>query len=164
MWFQVDAANEAAMNDVAGTRVLAAKIERLKSDAAQGHARPEALQRALADYQKRTAPSTIALGDDSHPWTDAVQFVVRNDKGGEKPLSLTLKPLGDQSATVKLDTLYTAQANFGNASADIELGTYSIAACLDATGSWQRAHLLQCREVDRSAPARQTHPGPAIGA
>jgi hypothetical protein len=136
VWFELNAANEAAMNDVAGTRILATKIARMQSDAAQGHAHPEALQRSMTDYQKRTAPSTIALGDDSHPWTDAVQFVVRNDKGGEKPLSLTLKPLGDQSATVKLDTLYTAQANFGNASADIELGTYSIAACLDATGSW----------------------------
>ena len=38
--------------------------------------------------------------------------------------------------TVKLDTLYTAQANFGNASADMVPGAYSIAACLGATGSW----------------------------
>jgi hypothetical protein len=136
VWFQLHAANEAAMNDVAGTRLLAAKIARMQSDAAQGHARPEALRRALTDYQKRTAPSTITLGDASHPWTDSVQFLVRDDKGGEKPLSLALKPLGGQSATVKLDTLYTAQANFGSASADIAPGTYSIAACLGATGSW----------------------------
>ena len=61
---------------------------------------------------------------------------VRDDKGGEKPLPLALKPIGDQSATVKLDTVYTAQANFGNASADMAPGTYSIASCLGATGSW----------------------------
>jgi hypothetical protein len=136
VWFELHAANQAAMNDVAGTRVLAAKIERLQSDAAQGQARPEELQRAMVDFQKRTAPSTITLGDASHPWTDAVQFLVRDDKGGEKPLSLALKPLGEQSATVALDTRYTAQANFGNASAGIAPGTYSIAACLGATGSW----------------------------
>ncbi len=144
VWFQLGAANEAAMNDVAGMRMLAAKIERLKSDAAQGHAHPEVLQRALADYQKRTAPSTITLGDDSHPWTDAVQLLVRDGQGGENPLPFALKPLGDQSATVKLDTLYTAQANFGNASGDIKPGTYSIAACLGATGSW---HGRACSDV-----------------
>ncbi|SPE17562.1 hypothetical protein SBA5_1030008 [Candidatus Sulfotelmatomonas gaucii] len=137
VWFQLSAANEAAMNDVAGTRMLAAKIERLKSDVAQGHAPPESLQRAMADYQKRTAPSTITLGDASHPWTEAVQFVVRDDQGGEKPLPFALKLLGDQSATVKLDTVYTAQTNFGNRSVDIAPGTYSIAACLGATGSWR---------------------------
>jgi hypothetical protein len=137
VWFELNAANEAAMNDVAGTRILATKIARMQSDAAQGHARPQALERALADYQKRAAPSTITLGDASHPWTDAVQFLVRDDKGGEKPLPFALKPIGDQSATVALDTLYTAQASFGNASADIDPGTYSVAACLGATGSWR---------------------------
>jgi hypothetical protein len=136
VWFEVNVANEAAMNDVAGTRMLTAKVERLKSDVAQGHAPPEVLQRAMADYQKRTAPSTITLGDASHPWTDAVQFLVRDDKGGEKPLPLALKPIGDQSATVKLDTLYPAQASFGIASANMAPGTYSIAACLGSTGSW----------------------------
>ena len=57
VWFELNAANEAAMNDVAGTRVLAEKIERLKADAVQGNGRPKELQRALADYRKRTAPS-----------------------------------------------------------------------------------------------------------
>ena len=136
VWFELNAANEAAMNDVAGTRVLAEKIERLKADAVQGNGRPKELQRALADYRKRTAPSDITLGDASHPWTDAVQFLVRDGQGGEKPLSLTLKPIGDQSATAKLDTLYTAQAGFGIASANMAPGTYSIAACLGSTGSW----------------------------
>lgn len=137
VWFQINAANAAAMNDLGGTRVLAGKITRLMFDVAEGKAPPEELQRAAADYQKRTAPSTITLGDASHPWTDAVQFLVRDRQGGEKPLPLALKPLGDQDNTIELDTIRTAQANFGNASADIAPGTHSIVACLGATGSWR---------------------------
>lgn len=136
VWFHVDASNQAAMNDVAGTQQLAQKITRLQTAAAQGHARPELLKQAMADYQKRTAPSTITLGDASHRWTDAVEFVVRDDKGGEKPLSLAIKLLGSQPETVALDTVNTAEATFGVAKADIAPGTYSIAACLGATGSW----------------------------
>lgn len=136
VWFQVNVANEAAMNDLPGTQVLADKIAYLKNQAAHGHARPEQLQRALDDYKKRTAPSTITLGDASHPWTDAVQFIVRDDKGGEKFLPLALKVLGNQPATASLDTLYTAAASFGIASNDIAPGTYSVAACLGNTGSW----------------------------
>ncbi len=137
VWFDLEAANEAAMNDVAGTQQLAQKIARLQAAAAQGHARPELLKQAMADYQKRTAPSTITLGDASHPWRDAVQFLVRDDKGGEKPFPLVLKLLGSQPETVALDTVNTAEASFGVAAADIAPGTYSIAACLGATGSWK---------------------------
>jgi hypothetical protein len=136
VWFEIDAANQAAMNDVAGTQELAKKIARLQAAAAQGHARPEQLKQAMADYQKRTAPSTITLGDSSHRWTDAVEFVVRDDKGVEKPLSLALKLLGSPPQTVALDLVNTAQATFGVAAADIAPGTYSIAGCLAATGSW----------------------------
>jgi hypothetical protein len=137
VWFQLDAANTNAMNDVAGTRVLAVKIEHLKQEAAQGTANSAALQRALADYQKRTASTTITLGDASHRWTDAVQFLLRDPAGSEKPLPLALKQIGYQSNIAQLDTIKTVQAAFGIASADMEPGTYSIVACLGATGSWQ---------------------------
>ncbi len=137
VWFQLDAANINAMNDVAGTRVLAAKIEHLKAEAARGNPRPAALNLALADYQKRTAPAAITLGDASHGWTDAVQFLVRDADGSEKALPLALQPVGDRSSIVVLDTVKTAQANFGNASAGIAPGTYAVVACLGATGAWQ---------------------------
>jgi len=136
VWFQVNADNANAINDLAGTELLAAKVTRLQAEVAQKKAPPEMLQRATADLQKRRAPSAITLGDASRPWTEAVQFVVRDDKGGEKPLGLALKALGDQRNTVELDTRKTVQANFGVASADLAPGSYSIVACLGATGSW----------------------------
>ncbi len=136
VWFQLDAANSNAINDTAGTLVLVAKIQHLTSEMAKGNPRPAALQRAQDDLKKRTAPSTITLGDASHHWTDAVQFLVRDGAGGEKPFPLDLKPVGDQQTMFKLDTVRTVQANFGNASAGIAPGTYSIVACLGATGSW----------------------------
>jgi hypothetical protein len=136
VWFQVDASNQAAMNDAARTQELAARMAHLRAAAAQGHARPELLKQAMADYEKRTAPSTITLGDASHRWTDAVQFVVRDDKGGEKPLSLAVKLLGSPPETAALDVVNTAEAAFGVTAADLAPGTYSIAACLTATGSW----------------------------
>ena len=39
------------------------------------------------------------------PWTDAVQFLVRDDQGGEKPLPLALKPLVIRAQHVELDTI-----------------------------------------------------------
>ena len=136
VWFQVDASNQAAMNNVAGTDVLAAKIARLQADAARGNGRPEQLKQAMADYQKRTAPSAITLGDASHPWTDGVEFVLRDDKGSEKPLPLALKLLGSQPQSAMLDTVNTAEAAFGVPAVDLAPGSYSIAACLGSTGSW----------------------------
>jgi hypothetical protein len=158
VWFSVNVANAAAMNDLGGTRVLAGKITHLTFDVAQGKAPPEELQRATADYQKRTAPSTITLGDASHPWTDAVQFLVRDDQGGEKPLPLALKPLGDQDSTIELDTIRTAQANFGNASAEIAPGTHSIVACLGATGSWHGRACSDPVKLTVSAPSGELTP------
>ena len=52
-------------------------------------------------------------------------------------MPLALNPIGHQRNIVELDTVRTVQANFGIASAGIAPGTYSIAACLGATGSWQ---------------------------
>jgi len=136
VWFQVDAANEAAMNDAAGTQELARKISRLQAAAAQGHARPDQLKQAMGDYQKRTAASTITLGDASHPWTNSVQFVLRDPAGGESPLTLALKVLGSPPQSAALDLVNTAEAVFGISSAQMAPGTYSIAACLGETGSW----------------------------
>jgi hypothetical protein len=136
VWFQVDVSNRAAMNDVARTRELAVRIARLHAATAQGRARPELLEQAMADQKKRTAPSTITLGDASHRGTDAVQFVVRDDKGGEKPLPLAVRLLGSPPGTATLDLVNTAQAAFGVVAADLAPGTYPVAACLAATGSW----------------------------
>jgi hypothetical protein len=62
---------------------------------------------------------------------------VRDGNGSEKPLPIALQPIGDRSSIVVLDTVKTAQSNFGIASAGIAPGTYAVVACLGATGSWQ---------------------------
>jgi len=137
LWFQVNANNANAINDLAGTQILESKVKRLKEEIARQQATPETLQRATADLQKRHAASTITLGDPTHPWTEAVQFFVRDEKGGEKPLGLALNPLTVPSGPAELDTVRTAQAEFGTASAGLAPGAYAVVACLGATGSWQ---------------------------
>ena len=159
VWFQLAAANSNAINDIAGTRVLVAKIQHLTSEVVQGNLRFAALRRAQDDLQKRTASSTITLGDASHHWTDAVQFFVRDGAGGEQPFPLALKPVGDQQNIVKLDTVRTVQANFGIASASIAPGTYSVVACLGATGSWRGRACSDAVKLIVQPPPAKLAPG-----
>ncbi|MGA2169379.1 MAG: hypothetical protein ABSG62_14310 [Terracidiphilus sp.] len=63
--------------------------------------------------------------------------VIGHLERSEKQLPLALQPIGDRTSIVVFDTVKTAQANFGVAPAGIAPGTYSIVACLGATGSWQ---------------------------
>jgi hypothetical protein len=137
VWFSVNANNAAAINEIAAARALSAKLARLTADAAQGKGSPQELQRVRAAYEQRRAPAKITLGDATHPWTAAVQFLVRDEKGSEQPLSFVVKPLGNAPSTVELDAVKSAEASFGTASASVLPGTSSIAACLGASGSWQ---------------------------
>jgi hypothetical protein len=137
VWFTVNANNTAAINELAAAPVLAAKLAALTEDVAQGKASPRELERLRAVYEQRRAPATIRLGDAARPWTAAVQFLVRDEKGSEQPLSFEVKPLGNLSSTVELDAVNSTEASFGTASANVIPGTYSIVACLGATGSWQ---------------------------
>lgn len=137
VWFTVNANNAAAINEIAAAGALAEKLARLTEDAAKGIVSPAERDRVKAAYERRRAPSKITLGDATHPWTRAVQFFVRDEKGSEQPLSLELKPLGDVPPVVELDAVNSAEASFGTVSANVLPGTYSIVACLGATGSWQ---------------------------
>ena len=137
VWFAVNAEKAAATNEIAAARVLAAKLARLTEDVAQGKGLPQELQRLRAVYEQRRAPAAIRLGDATHPWTAAVQFQVRDEKGGEQPLGFEVKPLGNPSSAVELDAVKRTEVNFGTASANVLPGTYSMAACPAATGSWQ---------------------------
>jgi hypothetical protein len=135
VWFHVNVVNAAAMNDAAGTRVLGAKIERLK--ARPGTVPPAELQRLEEAQRRRTTRAPIRLGDDEKPWTAAVQLLSRDGKGGEAPLGMTLEPLGSEPGSVELDGTNAARSELGTTSAGIAPGTYSIVACLAATGSWR---------------------------
>jgi hypothetical protein len=137
VWFSVGVDNAAAINEVAAAGALSDRLGRLTEDAAKGIVSPQELDRVKAAYERRRAPAKINLGDAARPWTTAVQFFVPDRKGGEKPFSLGLKPLGDVALAVQLDAVTSAQASFGTASATVLPGTYSIVACLGATGSWQ---------------------------
>jgi hypothetical protein len=137
VWLTVNANNAAAINEIAAAGVLAAKLARMTEDVAQGKVSPQELQRLRAVYEQRRAPAAIRLGDATHPWTAAVQFQVRDEKGGEQPLGFEVKPLGNPSSAVELDAVNRTEVNFGTASANVSPGTYSIVACLGATGSWQ---------------------------
>jgi hypothetical protein len=137
LWFSVSVANAAAVNELAASRVLARKLARLATEAVQQQARTQELPRVYADYAQRQAPAAITLGDAAKPWTTAMQFVVRDAKGGEQPLSLLLKPIGNQRRMAELDARRTIQTNFGGASADLAPGVYSVIGCLGNTGSWQ---------------------------
>jgi hypothetical protein len=135
LWFQLNVTNSSAMNDRAGTRVLREKIARLT---AAGNAAAKAeVPRLEAALRRRTAPAVIKLGDAAHSWTAAVQFLAKGGKGGEVPLDLSLQPLGDGAGEVELGETRFVHADLGTASAGLAPGTYSIVACLGATGTWR---------------------------
>lgn len=137
VWFTVHASHASAINEIAAARVLAEKLDRLTADVAQGKGSPQELERLRAVYEHKRAPAKITLGNATHPWTAAVQFLVRDEKGGEQPLSFEVKLLGDEPSTAELDALNSTEVDFGTATANVSPGTYSIVACLGATGSWQ---------------------------
>jgi hypothetical protein len=66
-----------------------------------------------------------------------VQFLVKGDKGGEVRLDLSLQALGDGPGEVELGATRLAHADLGAASGGLAPGTYSVVACLGATGSWR---------------------------
>jgi hypothetical protein len=130
VWFTVGTANGAAANEIAASRVLAARLARLPADD------PDR-ERLRADYERRKAPAEIALGDAAHPWTDAVQLQLVDDQGAQHPLPFAVRVLGNPAPTVSLNAVQTAQAVFGSEAVSAGPGTYAVAACLGPTGAWK---------------------------
>lgn len=137
LWLAVNANNAAAINELAAAGALAERLARLTENAAKGTGSRAERDRVKAAYERRRTPAKITLGDTAHPWTSAVQFLLRDEKGSEQPLNWGLKPLGDVAPIVTLDAVNSTEASFGAASANLLPGTCSVLACLGATGSWQ---------------------------
>jgi hypothetical protein len=129
LWFTVGVNNAAAINELSAAQALATRLEHIAKDA------PDR-RRLQADYDRRSRPATIALGDAAHPWTAAVQLLVRDAQGVERPLSIPAPRLGDPAGVVALDAYSSARANFGVPEVDAAPGVYSVVACLGRTGSW----------------------------
>jgi hypothetical protein len=130
VWFSVGANNAAAANEIASAQALQSKLERLPANA-------PGKERLRAVWQQRANPAKITLGSAAHPWTEAIQLLVRDASGGERPLGIPLQLLGSPVAVVELDAYTAVRANFGATSLPLPAGTYAIVACLGATGSWQ---------------------------
>ena len=130
VWFTVAVNNAAALNELSAAGALATRLAHVAPDA------PDR-RRLQSDYDHRSRPAAITLGDAAHPWTDAVQLLTRDAQGGERALGIPVRRLGPAPATQVLDAYTSARANFGAAELDAASGAYSIVACLGQTGSWR---------------------------
>jgi hypothetical protein len=129
LWFTVGVDNAAASNELSAAEDLAARLAHIPAKAPNR-------ARLQADYDRRSRPATITLGDAAHPWTEAVQLLVRDAQGGERALSIPAPRIGQPQAVVALDAYSSARANFGVPEVDAAPGAYSVVACLGRTGSW----------------------------
>ncbi|SPE39689.1 exported hypothetical protein [Candidatus Sulfopaludibacter sp. SbA3] len=129
LWFTVGINNAAAINELSAAQALATRLAHIAKDA------PDR-RRLQTDYDRRSRPATIALGDAARPWTEAVQLLMRDAQGGERALTIPVRRMGDPAGVVALDAYSSARANFGVAEADAPPGIYSVVACLGLTGSW----------------------------
>jgi hypothetical protein len=141
VWFTFTVDNAAAQNELSAAQAIAERLIHM-SPTAPGRARLE------ADYQKRATPAKITLGDAAHPWIEAVQLLVRDAQGAERPLNFPVPPVGNPAPVVSLDAFTSEQASFGSPAATASPGAYSVIACLGQTGSW---HGRSC-----SAPVQLT--------
>jgi len=146
VWFTVGVNNAAAYNELTAAADIA---ERLKIMPADGPGRAQ----LKADYQARSAPAKIVLGDAAHPWTGAVQLLLAG--AANTPLSFAPPLVGQLAPTVELDAHASVRVVFGAAALDAPPGDYSVIACLGATGSWQgRACSEPVKLTITPAPAR----------
>lgn len=116
LWFTVGVNNAAAINEAAAARVRSKK---------------------QTGGAKQSAPAGITIGDTARPWTAAVEFVVPDGRGGTQTLASQMPPLGTVAGPIELDTVRSAEASFGTSVTALAPGTYSVQACLGATGSWK---------------------------
>jgi hypothetical protein len=155
LWFTVGVNNAAASNELSAAEDLAARLAHIPSKA-------PSRARLQADYDRRSRPSTITLGDAAHPWTEAVQLLVRDAQGGERALSIPAPRMGAPAGVVALDAYSSARANFGVPEVDAAPGAYSVVACLGRTGSWngracsEPVQLTVQERPARLAPDRQS--------
>ena len=73
-WFTVGVDNAAAKNEISAAAELAERLAGMPANA-PGRAKLQ------ADYQARSAPAKIVLGDAARPWTGAVQLLLAGTAG-----------------------------------------------------------------------------------
>jgi len=128
VWFTVGVNSAAAYNELTAAEEIADRLKRMSANA-PGRARLQ------ADYQARSAPAKIVLGDAAHPWTGAVQLLLAG--AANTPLSFAPPLVSQPAPTVELDAHASERVVFGAAALDAPPGDYTVVACLGATGTWQ---------------------------
>jgi hypothetical protein len=104
LWFTVRVNNAAASNELASAAAIAQRLKLMPADA-------PARKQLQQDYDQRSAPAKITLGDAAHPWTEAVQLLVRDAQGAEHPLNFPAPPVGKPTPVVSLDAFGSEQAS-----------------------------------------------------
>ncbi len=130
LWFTVRVNNAAASNELASAAAIA---QRLKLMPAGAPARKQLQQ----DYDQRSAPAAITLGDSSHPWIGAVQLLSGSSPDQAQPLDFEAPLVEKPAATATLRANDSTEAIFGVSATKAPVGAYTLIACLGATGSWQ---------------------------
>ena len=130
LWFTVRVNNAAASNELASAAAIA---QRLKLMPANAPARKQLQQ----DYDRRSAPAAITLGDSAHPWIGAVQLLSGSSPGQAQPLAFEAPLVENPGATATLRADGSTEAIFGVSATKAPVGAYTLIACLGATGNWQ---------------------------
>src|ERR1017187_9074700 len=130
LWFTVRVNNAAASNELASAAAIA---QRLKLMPAGAPARKQLQQ----DYDQRSAPATITLGDSAHPWISAVQLLSGSSPDQAQPVDFEAPLVENPGATATLRADGSAEAIFGVSATKAPVGTYTLITCLGATGNWQ---------------------------
>jgi hypothetical protein len=150
LWLMVGVNNAAAANEIAAARAILERLGRMPAKA-------PATRRLLEDWALRADPAKITLGDAAHPWTAAVQLLVRDGQGGERAWDIPMPVIGSPAGVVELGAYDSARAIWGTASAAVSLGSYSLVACLGPTGSWRGRVCSQPTPLNvRELPAQPT--------
>jgi len=155
VWFTFTVDNAAAQNELSAAQAIAERLIHM-SPTAPGRARLE------ADYQRRATPAKITLGDAAHPWIEAVQLLVRDAQGAERPLNFPVPPVGKPAPVVSLDAFTSEQASFGSPAATASPGAYSVISCLGQTRLLARPGLLGAGATDRPGASGAPGAGSAI--
>jgi hypothetical protein len=155
--FTVGVTNPRANQRTTSLQSLGDKIRNL-SAMPQTPGTAKRLKLVLDDCQKMLEAPPLTLGDSTHAWNDALQIQVQSGSTNT-PLPFTVQ--GIDSATAKPVTVGAAnalEATYGVAECPLSPGSYSFAACLSSTGSWQGKSCSEPVQVTVVADVAQLTP------
>ncbi len=136
MLFTVGVANPRANQRATSLTSLSDKIKSL-SAMPQTPGTAKRLKLASDDYQKKLKASAFTIGDSTHAWSEALHIVQHNGSTNT-PLLFALQGFdAAKPQPVTLGAANAVEATYGAAVTPLAPGSYSFAACLGPTGSWQ---------------------------